>query len=100
MLLLAILCGAVAGSLAGLVGLTIYACLWPWPADDAFTLARVIAKADGLDFDEVCGHQAEKDGCDSRTCIACHFEDHDPDWARTVYLRRAQAVRAHLKGAA
>lgn len=57
-------------------------------------VARAAAKADGLDWDEVCGHEAEKDECDSGTCIAALCEDHDPDWARSHYLRLARAALA------
>jgi hypothetical protein len=61
-------------------------------------LARVMAKADGLDWREACGYESGQDDCDSGSCIAAHFEDHDAEWARTVYLRRADAVLDYLRG--
>ena len=60
-------------------------------------VARVMASADGLDFDEVCGFDTEADECNSGTCVAAGYEDHDPAWAREVYLRRARAVLAALQ---
>ena len=61
-------------------------------ADVVEAVARVIAKADGLNFDEVCGYEAEKGECNSGTCIAAHYEDHDFEWEREVYRRRARAA--------
>lgn len=55
-------------------------------------VAREIAKSDGLDFDEVCGNETDEEYCDSSTCVGANFEDHDPDWARDVYRRHAQAA--------
>ncbi|PTR07898.1 MULTISPECIES: hypothetical protein [unclassified Novosphingobium] len=96
MLALAILGGTVSGVLAACIGAVVFYCLKPGRQPDAETLARVIAQADGSDFDETCGLEADQDDCNSATCIACDFEDHDPEWARTVYLRRAEAVLMHL----
>ncbi len=58
--------------------------------------ARALAHSHGLDFDEVCGVDADPDHgyCDSGTCIAALCEDHDPDWARSHYLRLARAALA------
>jgi len=57
-------------------------------------LARAIASADGLDFDEICGVDADPDNgyCDSGTCVAAFYEDHDADHARGNYLRQARAI--------
>lgn len=59
-------------------------------------VARAIAKGDGLIFDEVCGYESADDECDSSTCIAACYEDHDPEWARTIYLRQADAALAAM----
>lgn len=74
------------------------------PASDEQSVeavARAIAKGDGLDFDEVCGIDADPGvgECDSGTCIAAEYEDHDVDWAREIYLRRARAALAVLPAA-
>lgn len=60
-------------------------------------IVRALAKADGLDWDEECGLECtdpDTGECDSGTCVAAHMEDHDPDFARTIYLRRAEALAA------
>ena len=57
-------------------------------------VARAIAKADGLDYDEVCGYETEADECNSGTCVAAYYEDHDPDCARAGYDRYARAAIA------
>ncbi|RPF70477.1 hypothetical protein [Aurantiacibacter spongiae] len=58
--------------------------------------AALIAKSQGLNWNETCAYEADPDAwpgfCDSSTCIAAHFEDHDPDWARKYYLAIARAV--------
>lgn len=56
-------------------------------------VARALATADGLDFDEVCGHDTEADECDSSSCIATHWEDHDAEQARRWYLHLARAAK-------
>lgn len=67
--------------------------------DDILKLAaRAAAKADGLDWDEVCGLEADRDECDSGTCVAALCEDHDIDWARAHYLRHARAALAAAIG--
>ena len=64
-------------------------------------VAAAIAHSDGLDFNEVCGVDANPDEgeCDSGTCIAAHFEEHDAEYARSIYRHQATAaiaaVRAH-----
>lgn len=60
-------------------------------------LAAKLAAADGLDWAEVCGSEADDgDGCcDSSTCVASHYEDHDPDVARDGYRRYALTALAH-----
>lgn len=70
---------------------------------DRDELLRVLAKSDGLDWDEQCPYEAidaDLAECNSGTCIAAHYEDHDPDWARTQYGRRADAILALLSGEA
>lgn len=59
-------------------------------------VAKALAKADGLDFDEVCGCETEADECDSGTCVAAHLEDHDAEWARSWYIRHAHAALSAL----
>lgn len=61
-------------------------------------IARALAEADGLDFDEVCGVDAEPDEgyCDSGTCIATHWEEHDAEQARRWYNHLATAAYAEL----
>lgn len=55
-------------------------------------LARAIAAGDGLNYDEICGHETDADQCDSGTCIAALCEDHDPDWSRLFYHSHAKAI--------
>lgn len=61
-------------------------------------VARALAKADGLDFDEVCGVDANPDDgyCDSGTCVAAHWEEHDAERARRWYMRLAKAAIATM----
>ena len=58
--------------------------------------ARALAHSHGLDFDEVCGVDADPDHgyCDSGTCIASGYEDHDAAYARACYLSDARAALA------
>ena len=71
-------------------------------AQEVLNLCRVLAKADGLDWDEVCPYEnecAENLGdvaCDSGTCVAAHYEDHDVDVARGRYIGLSKAVLAAL----
>jgi hypothetical protein len=66
-------------------------------ADRREAIARALAKCDGADWDETCGLEIpDGDDCDSSTCVAAGYEDHDPDWARTRYLRQADAIIALL----
>ncbi|MDE2434757.1 MAG: hypothetical protein KGM49_00720 [Sphingomonadales bacterium] len=64
--------------------------------DDALVeeLARKLADAEGLDFDEVCGVDANPDEgyCDSGSCVAAFYEDHDAEQARRHYLHSARAI--------
>lgn len=63
--------------------------------DDVIRDAAVaLAKSDGLDFDEVCGVDANPDEgyCDSGTCIAAHWEEHDAEQARRWYLHLSRAA--------
>ena len=57
-----------------------------------------MAKADGLDFDEICGVDADPDEgfCDSGTCVAAHWEEHDAEQARRWYTHLARAALAAL----
>lgn len=66
-------------------------------AGDVQKAVRAMATADGLDFDEVCGFDTDAEECNSGTCVAAGYEDHDPAWAREVYLRRAKAVVAAMQ---
>lgn len=56
--------------------------------------ARAAAKDHGLDYDEVCGVTADPDEgyCDSGTCVASGFEEHDVEYARACYCSEARAV--------
>ena len=58
--------------------------------------ATALAKSHGLDFDEVCGIDANPDYgyCDSGTCIASGYEDHDAAYARACYRSDARAAIA------
>lgn len=60
--------------------------------DRVEALAARLAAKDGLIWDEECGYEAENGECDSGTCIAAHFEDHDPDAARGWYKSMARAA--------
>ncbi|WP_017978577.1 hypothetical protein [Sphingomonas melonis] len=60
--------------------------------DRVEALAARMAAKDGLIWDEECGYEAEKGECGSGTCIAAHFEDHDPDAARGWYKSMARAA--------
>lgn len=57
-------------------------------------VARALAQSHGLDFDEVCGVDADPDNgeCDSGTCIAACYEDHDAAYARAMYRADARAI--------
>ena len=63
---------------------------------DALALigARALAHSHGLDYDEVCGIDANPDNgeCDSGTCISAHYEDHDAEYARSMYRADARAI--------
>lgn len=61
-------------------------------------VARAIAKADGLNWDEPCGLESDQDECNSGTCVAALCEDHDPDWSRAMYLQHARAAIAAMQG--
>ena len=63
-------------------------------------VARALAGADGLDWDEVCGMLADPDEgcCDSRSCVAAHWEGHDEDQARRWYKHLARAAIAAMPG--
>lgn len=63
----------------------------PTRGDAVDDLAAKMAAADGLDWDEVCGSEADDGGvCDSSTCVAALWEEHDPDVAREHYRRYAR----------
>ena len=64
-------------------------------------VARAICAADGHDFDEVCGVDANPDEgyCDSGTCVASCWEEHDAEQARRWYRHIAQAAIAALDAA-
>lgn len=64
-------------------------------------VARKLAAADGLDYDEVCGRDADPDldECDSGTCVAAYSEDHDADDCRGWYRRSAKAAIEALRRA-
>jgi hypothetical protein len=68
--------------------------------DEVERWCRVLAKADGIDWDAICPYEsksAEEIGdiaCESGTCVAAHYEDHEPDVARSRYRRLASAVSA------
>lgn len=69
---------------------------------DRDQLAAALAKADGLNWHETCAYEADPDcdGCDSSTCIAAFYEDHDPDVARGSYRRYADVAIAMIGGGA
>lgn len=58
-------------------------------------LAAKLAASDGLDWSEVCAYELDDvpdDGCGSGTCVAAHYEDHDPEVARGNYLKWARVA--------
>ncbi|MGO1303645.1 MAG: hypothetical protein ACTMKV_02550 [Sphingomonas parapaucimobilis] len=57
-------------------------------------IAARLAAADGRYWAEVCGYDAipPLDHCDSETCVAANFEDHDPDYARDQYRKYARVA--------
>ena len=61
-------------------------------------VARALAESHGLDFDEVCGVDADPDNgeCDSGTCIAACYEEHDAAYARAMYRADARAALAAI----
>lgn len=64
-------------------------------------VAIALAHDCGLDFNEVCGVDADPDEgyCDSGTCVASGYEDHDADYARAIFRSQAKAaIRAMLDG--
>ncbi|APR52002.1 hypothetical protein CA223_06750 [Sphingomonas koreensis] len=70
---------------------------------DRDRLAAALAKGDGLDWDETCAYEADpecRQGCGSSTCIAAHYEDHDPDVARASYRRYAETAIQMIGGGA
>ncbi len=70
----------------------------PAMIDPIEAMCRAHAKADGLDWDEVCGLEADPLGeCDTGTCIATCYEDHDAGYARAVYRQQATAAYAALR---
>jgi len=69
----------------------------PPAQDEVEVVARALAKSHGVDFDEPCGMGEDGDGdCDSSTCVAASFEDHDVDYARQYYRGLATAAIAAL----
>lgn len=64
-------------------------------------VARAICASDGNDFDEVCGVDANPDEgyCDSGTCVASCWEEHDAEQARRWYRHLAQAAIAAMREA-
>ena len=64
-------------------------------------VAKALAGADGLDWDEVCGVDADPDEgyCDSGTCVAAHWEDHDAEQARRWYMHLATAALSAMSPA-
>lgn len=57
-------------------------------------VAVALATADGLDFNEVCGVDANPDEgyCESGTCVAACWEEHDAEQARRWWRHLARAV--------
>lgn len=55
-------------------------------------IAARMAEADGLDWNEACGFDTEAADCNSSTCVAAHYEDHDADCARGQYRKYARAA--------
>tara|TARA_B100000678_G_scaffold181165_1_gene151261 strand:+ start:92 stop:805 length:714 start_codon:yes stop_codon:yes gene_type:complete len=65
-------------------------------------LAAKLAASDGLNWREKCGYERSEydptapEQCDSGTCVAAHYEDHDPSVARANYRKWATIAIAHL----
>lgn len=57
-------------------------------------LAVAICATDGLDYHEVCGREADPDldECDSGSCPAAYWEEHDAEDARAMYRKYAKAA--------
>ena len=70
-----------------------------FPDDVVERVARAISKAEGLDWDEVCGLEAGKDECESITCISAFHEDHEPELARRHTRKLAKAAIAAIAAA-
>ena len=69
------------------------------PGELVERVARALADADGLNFDEVCGYETDADECDSSTCVATHWEDHDPEQARRWYFHLSRAALTTMQPA-
>lgn len=56
--------------------------------------AAKLAASDGLDWNEACAYEGDdapdNAECNSGTCVAAHYEDHDPEAARGNYLKWAR----------
>ncbi|WP_242095446.1 hypothetical protein [Sphingomonas sp. CROZ-RG-20F-R02-07] len=57
-------------------------------------LAAKLAAADGLNWAEPCGYDGDGDCCDSDTCVAANYEDHDAEVGRAAYRRYARHALA------
>lgn len=68
-----------------------------FPSDLVGAVENAVMRSQGLDPTEVCGLEIEDgDNCDSSTCCAAHFEDHDPAHARAVYRKISVATIAEM----
>ncbi|NOW44079.1 hypothetical protein FHW96_000206 [Novosphingobium sp. SG751A] len=71
---------------------------YPAHADLVERIARDQAKADQLNWDEPCLQDADNDiYCESSTCMAAFYEDHDADAVRQHYLSRAKTAFATVQ---
>lgn len=65
-------------------------------------LAAKLAASDGLNWHEQCGYERSAqdanapEECDSATCVAANYEDHDASVARANYRKWAATAIAHL----
>lgn len=63
-------------------------------AEEVERIAALLSEVEGLNWTELCAYEAdeEADLCDSSTCVAAHYEDHDPEISRSNYRAMAKAA--------
>lgn len=67
----------------------------PSGEDEIERVAAELAASDGLNWHDKCPYEdgdAETGTCDSSTCVAALYEDHEPDVARGNYRKWARVA--------